>query len=294
QEVLSEDEETMVIRNINGAVVKTLKNSSNMPQFISFPVTSKKDFYAIKERYNPNDPERRPPNWKDIVISANTGEYPVWGPAIGSVGLYSMIRTWMGTESACTIFYDDPALAQEMVEFIVDFTIEAMRPVFADIKLDYFLWWEDFSFKNGPLVSPDIFKEFLLPGYRKVNDFLNNSGIDIIMLDTDGDPIVLIPLLLQAGINCLLPLEQCIPNMSPVSLRKEFGHELLLCGGVDKRALAKSKKEIDEELISKLPLLLRDGGYIPHLDHLAPPDIPYENWLYYLEKKKQICEGNHG
>ena len=48
---------------------------------------------------------------------------------------------------------------------------------------------------------------------------------------------------------------------------------------------------VDRELLSKLPKLLKDGGYLPQIDHLAPPDISYQNWLYYLKAKRRICEG---
>ena len=129
-----------------------------------------------------------------------------------------------------------------------------------------------------------------MAGYRKVNDVLCSAGIDLIMIDTDGDPRVLIPLLLESGINCLYPLEQCNEGMHPAVLRREYGHDLLLWGGIDKRELTKGKKEIDLELQSKIPALLDDGGFIPQLDHLAPPDISYDNWCYYLQEKACLLE----
>jgi uroporphyrinogen decarboxylase len=53
-------------------------------------------------------------------------------------------------------------------------------------------------------------------------------------------------------------------------------------GGVDKRPLARGRKDIDEEIARRKPLI-DDGGYVPMLDHSAPPDIPYENYCYYME-----------
>lgn len=284
-EIIEEDEETIVSRNSAGAITKGMKDGSSMPQYLSFAVQNREDFQAMRKQYEGALEERYPDNWNEIVSESHSSEVPVWAPGIGSVGLYSMIRTWMGTENACTIFYDDPVLAHEMVDFITDFTLQVMEKALKETKIDYFMWWEDFSFKNGPLVSPPIFKEFLLDGYRKVNEVLRSAGIDLIMIDTDGDPRVLIPLLLESGINCLYPLEQCNEKMHPEVLRREYGHDLLLWGGIDKRELTKSKKEIDQELQSKIPALIEDGGFIPQLDHLAPPDIPYENWCYYLKEK---------
>jgi uroporphyrinogen decarboxylase len=82
--------------------------------------------------------------------------------------------------------------------------------------------------------------------------------------------------------------------MDPVRLRKTFGKDLLLWGGIDKRKLARDKKDIDEELLYKLPSLLDEGGYIPTVDHTVPSDVSWENWQYYVELKRKIIEGKYG
>ena len=63
-----------------------------------------------------------------------------------------------------------------------------------------------------------------------------------------------------------------------------------MAGGIDKRALAKDKKAIDKEL-EQVPWLLDQGGYIPMLDHDVPPDVSWENFVYYRETLNKICEG---
>ncbi|HUT74635.1 MAG TPA: uroporphyrinogen decarboxylase family protein [Armatimonadota bacterium] len=288
-ELLVEDERTITRRNGEGVVQRCMKDGVSMPQYVAWPVTERADFERIKRRYDPHQPERYPADWDELVAWAPQRECPLWGPGIGSVGFYSMLRRWMGTENACTVFYDDPALAEEMLDVVAEFTLGAMARTLEQVQLDYFLWWEDFAFKNGPLISPAIFQRFLLPRYRRVNDVFRRHGIDIIFLDSDGDPSVLLPMLLEAGVNGTYPIEAAA-GMDPVALRREYGRDLLLWGGVDKRALTKDRRTITEELESKLPPLLADGGYIPQLDHLAPPDISYENWLFYLDLKRRLLE----
>jgi uroporphyrinogen decarboxylase len=288
-EVLHEDQRTATVRSGEGVVLRNMKDSPSMPQYLSWPVSGREGFEMMKQRYDASRPERYPQDWCDLVVWAETRDCPLWGPAMGSVGFYSMLRRWMGTEKACTVFYDDPCLAEEMLEFIATFTLQAMERALSDVELDYFMWWEDFAFKNGPLVSPEIFKHFLMPRYRRVNEILRHHGTDVIFLDSDGNVSVLIPLLLEGGVNGTYPVEAAA-GMDPVSLRREYGRDLLLWGGVDKRALAKGKRAIEEELQAKLPSLLADGGYIPQLDHLAPPDIPYENWMFYLGLKRRLLE----
>jgi uroporphyrinogen decarboxylase len=72
-----------------------------------------------------------------------------------------------------------------------------------------------------------------------------------------------------------------------VQLRREYGHDLLMTGGLDKRVLAQDRQAIDRELAAKLPLVEK-GGYIPTLDHAIPHDVPYANFVYYWERKKAL------
>jgi len=76
--------------------------------------------------------------------------------------------------------------------------------------------------------------------------------------------------------------------MDVVAMRKKFGRNLIIEGGIDKRVLSKGKKEIEEEVNKKVPELLKDGGYFPGIDHSLPPDVPLENYLYYLKLIREI------
>ena len=67
----------------------------------------------------------------------------------------------------------------------------------------------------------------------------------------------------------------------------EFGIELSFRGGIAKKALVEGGKAIDREL-ERIQPLLEQGGYIPHLDHLVPPDTPYSHYCEYLEKKRKL------
>jgi len=92
------------------------------------------------------------------------------------------------------------------------------------------------------------------------------------------------------GVTCHWPLEVAA-GMDPVQLRRRYGRDLALAGGIDKRALTGDKSQIERELRYRLPPLLETGGYIPCVDHTVPPDVPYENFMYYLDLKRKIMEG---
>jgi uroporphyrinogen decarboxylase len=139
--------------------------------------------------------------------------------------------------------------------------------------------------KTGPLLSPELFDRFMVPRYRRVTDYLRSRGVDLIFVDSDGDVHALIPLWLKAGVNGLWPCE-IAANMEPAPIKNQYGRDLLLCGGIDKRALAAGPKAIDEEL-KKVPPLVAGGGYVPMVDHSCPPDISWSNYCYYMEKLKE-------
>ena len=79
-------------------------------------------------------------------------------------------------------------------------------------------------------------------------------------------------------------------GMDPLALRKKFGRSLHLWGGVDKRELAKDNAAIDAHLRTLQPLIA-DGGFIPTVDHLVPPDVPLANFEHYMRRKHQLHRG---
>ena len=292
-ETIEEDDRYLVKRYADGHISRALKDGQahgtrlSMDQMLSFPVTDRASFEAIKKRYDPASPARYPQWWQDSVRCLAGRDYPVALTHNGCFGLYSFLRRWMGTENACTIFYDDPTLAHEMLDFLTEHLISVTSRALEDVQVDYFNYFEDYAFKTGPLVSPRIFRAFLLPRYRRLNDFLRSHGVRHIWLDSDGNTEVLIPLLIEAGITFHWPVERAA-GMDPLKLQAEYGRDLGLGGGIDKRALARDRAAIEEEIYRHVPQLLSGGVYIPTIDHAVPPDIPYDNFLYYLELKRKV------
>ncbi|MHB0877858.1 MAG: uroporphyrinogen decarboxylase family protein [Anaerolineae bacterium] len=293
EEVLSEDERYLVKRYADGHVTRALKagiahgTRSSMDQYLSWAVEDRAGFAEVRRRYDAASPARYP-EWRTDLYRCLAGrDYPLALTHNACFGLYSMLRRLMGTEKACTVFYDDPTLAEEMLDFFTDYLLEVLARALDGLTVDYFNYFEDFAFKTGPLIGPNLVQRFLLPRYRRINDFLRGHGIRHILLDSDGNTEVLIPLLLEAGITCHWPLERAA-GMEPLRLRARYGHDLALMGGIDKRALAGGRAAIDAELDGFVPRLLDDGGYVPCVDHTVPPDVSYADFMYYLERKQRL------
>ena len=296
EETIEETERYIVFRDSIGRLRKAMKEGTvrgtrpSMDQYLDFPVKDKKSFEDLKKGYNPYSPVRYPMWWDELVKLWRDRDYPLCLFVNGQIGFYWTLREWVGTENLSYMFYDDPSLVHEMLDFIADFIIDVSTRALSDVQIDYFNFSEDLAGKSGPLISPKIYKEFFVPRVRRVIEHFKKFRVRYFWVDSDGNFEVLIPYMLEAGINCIWPLEQA-SGMDPVKLRKRYGKDLVLCGGIDKRELTKDKASIERELYSKIPYLLEQGGYIPHLDHTFPPDISYENFLYYMKLKEKLLRG---
>ena len=299
REVLEETEDYEVVRNHLGVVTKGLKAGTVdggrmcMDQYLEFPVKRPEDFGDIKRRLVARLPERYPEDLDARIAAWKQRDCPlVLGTNCAANGFYWRAREFMGTEALSTAFYEYPNLMHEMMEFFADLVIETSRPVLEKIHVDYFTLNEDFAMKSGPLIGPGLYREFIFPHLERMVAFFRGHGTRHFAVDSDGDPTLLIPLMMDAGVDTAWPIERA-SNISPQQWRKQFGRSLRLWGGVDKRELAKGPSAIRAHLREFIPLI-EEGGYIPTIDHTVPPDVSWDQFRYYMDCKKALLAGEFG
>jgi len=293
-ETLEETDRYIVVRGSDGVVSKGLKTGAvrgtrlSMDQRISYPVRDRESWRQFTKRFNAASPCRYPRNFDAWVRGIRERDYPI---GIHGGSFFGSPRNWMGLENIAVMFYDDPALIQEITEFMGDFMVELITPALEQVPdIDFGVFWEDMCYKTASMISPKHFRQFIVPQYRRVTDLMRKHGIRCMMVDSDGYVDELIPLWLEGGVNMVYPLEVA-SGEDPVALRKKYGKDLVLWGGIDKRVLAQDKAAIDREVQAKVPFLIEQGGWLPGIDHAVPPDVPLENYVYYFESVKAIAEG---
>ncbi|MCL5072863.1 MAG: hypothetical protein M1308_18500 [Actinobacteria bacterium] len=176
-------------------------------------------------------------------------------------------------------------MIKSIANYLCDFWIQICEEILTRTDIDCVFFWEDMSGKNGSLISPKIFKEFMTPYYKRIIDFLKNKGLKDFVVDTDGNVSELIPLFLEVGMTGMYPFEVQAGN-DILEIRKKYPN-LQIFGGIDKNKLAIDKSAIDNELV-KVKEMIKLGGYIPYADHLIPPNVSWENFKYYRNKLKEI------
>jgi len=284
--VLREDERHRVETTFGGSVVEVSKEHPwRMPKYLDRPVKDRATWNEYKKRLDPHTPERWPSPWKEYVQKRNAEDVTTM---LLLEGFFGVLREWTGLEQLLYMFYDDPALVEDMMDQVLYLDMEMARGVLKDMKIDCARFWEDMAYKSGPLISPGMFRKFEMPRYRQMTDFLRSQGVDILHVDSDGNIDQLIPLWMEVGINFPWPLEVAA-GMDGIAWRKKYGKDIIIGGNIDKRVFAKGKDAIREEVMSKVPYLVETGAYFPCLDHVIPPDVPLEGFRYYINLLREIA-----
>lgn len=282
--VLEDHGDWYLWRDDMGLIRRDRKDRATLPEYVAWPVASRDDWEKLKaERLQPILEDRLPAQWPEFVAEYRDRAYPL--AIAGRHGFYGTPRYLLGDERILTMFYDDPALVHDIIDYLADFWVALYDQVLSQIKVDLALIWEDMCYKTASLISPAMFREFMLPAYKQLTGCFRDHGIRHVLLDTDGNCWQLIPLFIEGGVTGLYPFE-VNAGMDVREVRQAFP-DLQILGGIDKIQLAAGRAQIDAEL-EKVPGMLRQGGYVPYVDHLVPSDISWANFDYYRTRLNQI------
>ncbi len=284
EEVIEEDEDFIVFRDPSGVIRRDVKKGRSMPMFLQFPVTCRADWETLKPRFDPTLEER----YDAARRAAGNGfnDRDTLFPFV-ICGSYGMPRNLLGEENLAYAYFDDPELVHDIMATWLAFYCEYARRLSGIVDFDYVFLWEDLAFKNGPLISPTLARAFMFPYLRTLLQELCSLGFEVFALDTDGNPKVLMDEFVDAGVNHFEPCE-IAADMEPQWIRDRYGTRCAIQGGIDKRALARGRDAIDEEVMRKVPDLLKGGGYCPGVDHAVPSDVSFDSFCYFVELVRRL------
>ncbi len=288
--IIEDRGDTEVVQDHAGRHVLCFKGRRHgfMPEYLNHPVKDMKTWMEnIKWRLHPLNNERieaADQAGKDALDAAGKGLMIVQR----LIGGYMYLRSLIGPETLLYAFYDNPKLIRDCMESWLELSDTVIARHQQYVTLDEIFFAEDICYNHGPLISPDMIKEFLFPYYQQLIKNVKKRQIDqnrhlYVQVDTDGyaDPVIAL-YRDEIGMDVMSPFE--VASGSDVVRTRDEHPQLVISGGIDKRILASSKKEIDEMLERIIPQMRRYGGYIPPCDHGVPVEVSYENYLHYRQK----------
>ncbi len=257
------------------------------PAFRKWP-TSRSELGAWRRRLDPNDPGRLPADWRERVRAWQGRDHVLMLHVHNGFFLTMGVGDWARFATVIYLLEDDPQFVREAMAMRGEFAAGLAERVLREVEVDAVLFSEPIGGNDRPLLSPRMYQEFVLSSYAPLLEVIRRHQVETIIFRTYANARVLLPGVLRWGFNCLWACEVNSQAMDYRDLRREFGRDLRLVGGIDLDALRHGKEAIRREIAEKVPPLLAEGGYVPLADGRVREDVPFENYVYYRQLLQEI------
>ncbi len=235
----------------------------------------------LSQHMDPNDPSRLPDDWTEKVKRWKSRDYPLILRIHRGYFLSMGVHGWHRFNDAIQLLVDDPRLVETWMQLFGEFSARMAENILRQVDVDAVLFSEPIGGNHGPLISPDMYSRFVISSYQPVLEVIHRLGVPTIIYRTYANTRVLLPQVFKIGFNCLWACESNPQAMDYRDIRREFGNELRLIGGIDSDSLRHDQAEIHHAVLDTLPELLDQGGYIPLADGRVREDVAFPNYIYY-------------
>ena len=285
--VVREDEETKVIRDQWGGLMRYWKNHSGTPQHLGWECDSRETWEKrIKPRMLSRSSEENLYGGRKLAelpgIYASGRRAGRW-MCVGGMESFELLRRIIGDEMMLVAMAEDPDWIRDMSDTLTDILLRDHDVVMATgIESDGFWIYGDMAFNHGPLCSPRMYRELIWPNHKRIADWAHQHGMKVIY-HSDGDVNSVLDLYVAAGFDMLQPLE-AKANMDVRKLAPAYGNRLALFGNIDMAVAGTNDREkIEHEVRSKLAAGMTAKAYAYHSDHSVPPTVSWETYQFILE-----------
>ena len=281
REVLSEDAESVVVRDEWGATVRHRKDKTGSPEYLAWECTG-------------------PDTWRDLCKRPlAAGHFPLDVPAIRqiydqarkdhqwtclvSILGFEALKMLMGQEQMLMAMVDEPQLVSEISHTYTNKLIEVLeRLLNAGLRFDALWIFEEMASQKGPLCGPSHYRTLIWPDHRRLVDWAHQRGLKVI-LHSDGQIESYLEMFILAGIDCVHPLE-AKAGLDLRQLGPKYGRRLSLFGNIDMTvAGTNDRAKIEAEMQAKLEAGKATKGYLYHSDHSVPPEVSWATYQFMME-----------
>jgi hypothetical protein len=289
--------DTELVQDFAGRHVLFFKGRRHgfMPEYVDHPVKNMKTWVeGVKWRMNPASPER----FADLNVRMTAARAAAAQGRIivqDLIGGYMYLRSLIGPETLLYAFYDMPDVIHDCMKTWLTLAETIITRHQQHVTIDELFFGEDICYNHGSLISPEMMQEFILPYYQQLIASLRSRQIDphrhlYVQIDTDGFADPVIPIYRDSiGMDIMSPFEVA-SGCDVVAVRQRYP-DLVLTGGIDKRVLAQTPRDIDRMLERIIPFMREQGGYIPTCDHGVPTEVSYRNYLHYRTRCSELGGG---
>ncbi len=289
EKILSEDAETKVVLDGQGKRVRYWKNKSGTPEHLGFECDSRE---AWEKTFKPALLK----NAMQLNLKTTSDAFQA-GRAAGKwthftgVESFEETRSLIGDEIALMAMVEDPEWLVDVAETFTDATLQNFDAALAaGIRPDGLWIYGDMAFKTSTMCSPAMYRELFWPQHKRLADWAHSNGMKLIY-HTDGNVNGVIDLYIEAGFDCLQPLETKA-DMDVRDLGPRCGDRLSLFGNIDVMLMITNDRDlIEQEIVSKFAAGKATKGYAYHSDHSVPPQVSWSTYQFIIDCVKKY--GNY-
>lgn len=285
-QVVSETEETIIMLDGNGAVLKKHKHHDTTPEHIDFNVKERESWERdIKPKLTIDKRRINFDAYRTAKQQAEkAGRFFVWS----GVNVFECMHPVCGHEYMLMGMALDPEWVTDMANTYANLTVELQKILFEQEGYPDGIWYyEDMGYKGSPFMSPDMYREIIKPAQKYTIDYAKGVGLPVIM-HSCGYIEPLLPDMIDIGISCLQVIE-IKAGMDLIKLHRLYGDKIAFMGGIDVRVLYSNDKSIiDKELEEKIPLVKQGFNFVLHSDHSIPKTVDYDTYKYFIKKGLEL------
>jgi len=239
-------------------------------------------------------PRRFPEDWSQTVRRLENRDHVVciWA----SRGIFQALGAgdWPTLEKALLGSIVRPEWVRGRMELYGEFCARMLQMAMRDVDPEFIYLSEPISDNNGPLISPAMFEEFMIPVYERIVATARGLGCDQVLVSTYGDSSLLFPAMIRAGVSLLWISEAAdVPAVDYRRIRSELGPGLGLIGGIPLSILRRGSPELIRQTLEEIvPPLLESGRFIPLAGGRVREDVPWPAYQCYREILAELITGS--
>ncbi|NCO37022.1 MAG: hypothetical protein AUJ92_08635 [Armatimonadetes bacterium CG2_30_59_28] len=284
EETVDETVDWVLERDADGVVYKRWKSKYGPPSEVDTLIKTRSDWERYRERLQP-DPARVSDGVRQAITdAAAAGQFCTISPG---EPVWWTLRT-LGTENALLTLATDPDFFANMLAHQAVLNIALTRQLLEEgFRPDGILFSSDLCYRNGMLFSPASYRRYMVEYHREIASLCHENDMFLI-LHCDGDVREFIPLLIEAGFDCIEPLEARAGN-DVRELKPLYGGRISFFGNISMDVLATGDRHlIKHEVTSKVAAAKVDGGYIHQSDHSVPPTVSFDSYCFWMDLAREV------
>ncbi len=208
-------------------------------------------------------------------------------------GIFESAWALYGLDRFLVDFVENPEVPCAILDCYTDLMIGNVHRLMqaAGGLIDMVYTYDDVAIQNGLLMSPGMWRRFILPRHQRLNSVIKSYNLKI-MYHSCGAVYKLIPAFIQdMGIDVLNPLQPRAALMDMQKIKDEFGRLVSFHGGIDLQETMPhgSPEDVRNEVLERCWILGKGGGYICTTAHYIQGDVPIENILTLYTTPRQVA-----